>query len=102
MLYFIGFYVCAYLITLFLLLYLLKSTFETKLSFKSLPYITYYIVKFSKIKELYYGLILALTGIPPFLVFFIKFNASIMILPRFGFVIFYIAFLILFFKYDFL
>ena len=34
----------------------------------------YYINNISKLKYLFYGLFLALTGIPPFLLFFIKLN----------------------------
>ena len=59
----------------------------------SLPHMNYYIVEYSKVKELYYGLLIALTGLPPFLLFFVKFNYLIETYTKFGFFFFYIVFL---------
>ena len=89
-------YIIFYIINLFSLAYLFKSTFNNNVSLLSLPYIVYFISKFSKLKPLYYGLILNLVGIPPFLFFFIKFNFLIHVLPKVSFYIFYILFLVLF------
>ena len=56
----------------------------------------HYMTKFSKLKFIYYGLVLNLTGIPPFIFFFIKFNFLINIFSKLNFILFYIVFLILF------
>ena len=93
---FLNIYILFYIINLFSLYYLFKNTFNENISSLSLPYIVYFINKFSKLKSLYYGLILNLVGIPPFLFFFIKFNFLIHMLPKVSFFIFYVLFLILF------
>lgn len=89
-------YIIFYIINLISLQYIIKKTFDNQITFTSLPYMVYYIVKFSKLKNVYYGLVLALTGVPPFLLFFIKFNFLIEVFSKFGFILFYIIFLILF------
>ena len=93
---FLNIYIIFYIINLFSLYYLFKNTLGEGINSISLPYIIYFINKFSKLKPLYYGLILNLVGIPPFLFFFIKFNFLIHMLPKVSFFIFYILFLILF------
>ena len=92
----LNMYIIFYIINLFSLAYLFKNTFWDNVSSLSLPHIIYFISKFSKLKPLYYGLILNLVGIPPFLFFFIKFNFLIHVLPKVSFYIFYILFLVLF------
>ena len=75
-------YIYFYLLTLVCLQYLLKTTFSNKINMTTLPQIILYISKFSNLKTTYIGLILALTGIPPFLLFFIKFNYLIEAVSR--------------------
>lgn len=96
MLFLLNMYIIFYVINLISLQYIIKKTFDNQITFTSLPYMIYYIIKFSKFKNVYYGLVLALTGIPPFLLFFIKFNFLIEVFSKFGFILFYIIFLILF------
>ena len=96
MIFFVLIYVTLYTICLISIIYLIKTTFLNKITSKSLPHMVYYIVNFSKISYLYYGLITALTGIPPFVMFFIKFDMLIVTLGKFGFILFTILFIILF------
>ena len=96
MLFLLNLYIVFYVINLISLQYIIKKTFDNRITFTSLPYMIHYIIKFSKFKDVYYGLVLALTGIPPFLLFFIKFNYLIETFSKFGFILFYIVFLILF------
>ena len=70
----LNFYIFMYVLNLICLVYLIKTTFENKITLTSIPHMLMYIEQFSKYKYLYYSLFLALTGIPPFLLFFIKFN----------------------------
>ena len=93
---FLSIYIIFYVINLISLCYLLKHVLDNNITSTSLPYLIYFINKYSKLKPLYYGLILNLVGIPPFLFFFIKFNFLILILPKVSFFIFYILFLMLF------
>jgi hypothetical protein len=96
MLYFLTIYIVFYTLTLCALQYLLKNTFNTQPNFNSIPHMAYYIINFSKLKYLYFGLIIALTGIPPFLLFFIKFHYLIQISNRIGFIGFACTFFLLF------
>lgn len=92
----LNFYIFMYVLNLICLVYLIKTTFENKITLTSIPHMLMYIEQFSKYKYLYYSLFLALTGIPPFLLFFIKFNYLIASLSNLTFVIIYIIFLIFF------
>lgn len=82
MIIYLTIYIYFYLLTLVCLQYLLKTTFSNKINLTTLPQITLYIMTFSKLRTTYFGLILALTGIPPFLLFFVKFNYLIEALSR--------------------
>ena len=86
-------YLYFYITTLLSLHYLLKNTFSKKLSKTSLPHMLYYINNISRYKYLFYGLFLALTGIPPFLLFLIKFNILVDGYYRLDFITAYIVFL---------
>ena len=96
MIFFILVYVTIYVINLSLLIYLIRKTFRNKITPTSLPYMLYYIVNFSKLKNTYYGLVIALTGLPPFILFFIKFNILLEVLLRAGYLVTYVIFLLLF------
>lgn len=96
MLYFLIIYIVFYILTLCSLQYLIKSTFSNQLNFNTIPYMAYYIINFSKLKYLYFGLIIALTGIPPFLLFFVKFHYLIQVSNRIGFIGFVFTFFLLF------
>lgn len=93
---YLNIYIILYVITLICLQYLIKTTFSNKITFSSIPYMIYYISKLSKLEYLYFGLFLALAGIPPFLLFYVKFNYLIKGLTKLSFISFYIMFLILF------
>lgn len=54
--------------------YILNKVISNDFSKKSLVYCHYFILKYSKIKYLYLGVLLSLAGLPPFLIFFIKAN----------------------------
>ena len=56
------------------LYYILDKTMSNKNNNKSLVFWHMYLLKYSKIKNMYLGILLCLTGLPPFLVFFIKAN----------------------------
>ena len=98
MLFLFTFYLSIYITSLISLIYIVKKTFNNKITPTSLPYMIYYISKFSKLKNVYYGLVISLTGLPPFILFFIKFNILLNILGKNGFIICYIFFLALFIK----
>lgn len=85
-----------YTLTLLALQYLLKITFANEVSFTTIPHMIYYIMNFSKLKYLYIGLVLALTGLPPFLLFFIKFHFLIQASNKLGFIGFMFTFFLLF------
>lgn len=96
MIYFLTVYITFYVLTLCSLQYLIKSTFSNHISFNTIPHMAYYIINFSKLKYLYFGLILALTGLPPFLLFFVKFHYLIQVSNRIGFIGLIFVFLLLF------
>lgn len=92
---YLNFYIIVYIITLWKLSYLLNSVFGfEKLSTTS--YIILYVLKFSKLKHLILLNILSLTGLPPFLIFFIKFNYLVNVLHTSNFFVFFFIFIILF------
>ena len=73
-----------------MLIYILKNMFSNEITLKSIPHMIYYITEFSNVSVLYYGLVIALTGIPPFVLFFIKFNFLLDCLHMFDIFIFYL------------
>ena len=93
---YLNLYIFLYLINLFFLLFIVNKTFNNTITSVSLPYMIHYITKFSKLRFLYYSLVLNLVGIPPFIFFFIKFNFLINIFSKLNFILFYIVFLVLF------
>jgi formate hydrogenlyase subunit 3/multisubunit Na+/H+ antiporter MnhD subunit len=92
----LTFYIFIYVINLISLIVIVKKTFSNKINLQTMPHMILYITKHSRFKNLYYGLILSLTGIPPFFLFFIKFNLLSKLFFQMTFEIFYIAFLSLF------
>lgn len=63
-----------YLLTLIQIQYLLVRHLSSNVLNNSLPYLNFYINKFSKFKTVFFVLFLSLSGLPPFFLFFIKFN----------------------------
>jgi len=53
---------------------ILSRVIQNDFSTKSLVFAHYFIIKFSKLKSIYYALLLSLAGLPPFLLFFVKAN----------------------------
>jgi formate hydrogenlyase subunit 3/multisubunit Na+/H+ antiporter MnhD subunit len=92
----LNLYVVLYIITLLCLQLLIKNIFTNKINTVSLPHMIYYIIKFSKYKIIFFLLIFSLTGIPPFLFFFIKFNYLLSTLSKFDFITITIIFMIFF------
>jgi|688.fasta_scaffold531811_1 hypothetical protein len=64
---------------------ILKRIIKDDFSDKSLVFAHYYIVKFCKLKYIYYLLLLSLAGLPPFLFFFLKSNFIINVMGSVSF-----------------
>ena len=96
MTFYLSIYLIFYIINLISLFYITKTIFNNKITRVSLPHMILYIIKFSKLKNIYYALILNLTGIPPFLLFFVKVHYLIVAFSKVSFIMFYIIFLILY------
>lgn len=90
---YLNIYIFFYIINLLSLHLILNHIFGTNKNILSLQQMTYYILKYSKLKLIYYALIVALTGLPPFLLFFAKFNFLIESYTHIGFSFFYVVFL---------
>ena len=90
---YLSIYLLLYVLNLISLHFLLKQMFGEKLYSLPLMHMVYHIVRYSKLKALYYGLVVSLTGLPPFLLFFVKFNFLIQAYYFIGFFFFYIIFL---------
>lgn len=54
--------------------YILNRIYRGDFSGRSLLFAHFYVVKYSKVKNIYLGVLLSLAGLPPFLLFFIKSN----------------------------
>ena len=90
---YLNIYIFFYIINLLSLQFLLKQMFGSKLYTLSLTHMTYHIFRYSRLKFLYFGLVVSLAGLPPFFLFFVKFNFLIESYFHFGFFFFYIVFL---------
>lgn len=93
---YLSIYLVFYTLNLLALQLLLMRTFGSKLKKISISNMWLYIVEYSKFKSLYFALIIALTGLPPFILFFVKFNYLIESYGRLGFFFFYVVFLTVF------
>ena len=96
MTFYLSVYLIFYIINLISLFYITKTIFSNKITRISLPHMILYIIKFSKLKNIYYALILNLTGIPPFLLFFVKVHYLIVAFSKVSFIMFYLIFLLLY------
>ncbi len=74
MTFYINLYIIFYMFTLTLISILINNFLSINLLHKSIPYLTTYISKFSKLSSIFFAIMLSLTGLPPFLLFFVKFN----------------------------
>lgn len=54
--------------------YILNRISRGDFSKRSLIFAHFYVIKYSKVRNLYLGVLLSLAGLPPFLLFFIKAN----------------------------
>ena len=99
--FYLGFYILFYAINLISLNYLLIKMFNLNLTTLSITHMLYYIMQFAKLKKTYYSLVVSLVGLPPFLMFFIKFNFLLEAYDRLGFFLFYIVFLTVAYKMFF-
>jgi hypothetical protein len=93
---YLNFYLLIYVITLVNINYLLKNYLTINNSKNSISYIFIYILKFSKLKNLILTLFLSLAGLPPFILFFIKFNYLINLVYKLNFFLIILIFLIFF------
>jgi hypothetical protein len=93
---YLNLYITIYAITLVQIQILLYKFLSAKLLNYSLVQILFYINKFSKYKFFFFFLLLSLSGLPPFLMFFIKFNIMIYIYFKLNFFLNIIIFIILF------
>ena len=91
MLIWINLYLILYIFLMLSLHITLKRVISGDFSDRSLVFAHYYIIKFSKIKYIYYLLLISLAGLPPFLLFFVKSNFIINVM---GSVSFYCNFFI--------
>ncbi len=93
---FLNLYIIVYLVTLIKINYLITNYLLNISNEYSLNYTIIYILKFSKFKNLIFILFLSLAGLPPFFMFFIKFNYLINILYKTNIFIFFFIFIIFF------
>lgn len=63
----------------------LKNIIKDDFSTRSIVFAHYYIIRFSKLKNLYYMLLISLAGLPPFLLFFVKANYIISVIGSINF-----------------
>lgn len=92
---YLNLYILFYLLTLIKLNYLLIS-YSTTFFNNSLQYIFYFLLKYNKLKSIILLLFLSLSGLPPFILFFIKFNYLINLLNYTNFIIIITVFIIFF------
>jgi hypothetical protein len=90
---YLNFYLFVYVLTLVKINYLLINNVFLTNSQNSISYVISYILKFNKMKSILFLLLLSLAGLPPFILFFIKFNYLINLLYK---VIIFLIFLIFF------
>lgn len=93
---YLNFYIFLYTITLIKLNYLLTNNIFLTDNQNSISFLMIYILKFSKLKSIIYLLFLSLAGLPPFILFFIKFNYLINLLYKLNFFLLFLIFLIFF------
>jgi formate hydrogenlyase subunit 3/multisubunit Na+/H+ antiporter MnhD subunit len=93
---YLNLYIIIYLVTLVKINYLLINFVFLENSQNSMSYIFTYIAKFNKLKSVIFGLFLSLAGLPPFIMFFVKFNYLINLLYKCNFFLILIIFLIFF------
>lgn len=67
-------YLIIYMVTLISLQYLIKITFYDRVVIYNFSQLIFYISKYSKLKVLFFIICLALAGLPPVFLFFIKLN----------------------------
>lgn len=89
-------YLALYTLLLASLYYVIKVSISINLNTASLGSIHSHIMRFSKLKSLYVTLILNLTGLPPFILFFIKLNYLFETCSRFDFICAIFIYLIFF------
>ena len=95
---YLNFYIFIYLITLVKINYLLINHVFLTNSQNSISYLMTYILKFNKLKVIIFSLFLSLAGLPPFIMFFIKFNYLINLLYKLNFFLILFVFVIFFFN----
>lgn len=93
---FLNFYIVIYLITMIKLNFILTNLVFNYNSQQSLSQLITYILKFNKFKSIIFGLFLSLAGLPPFIMFFIKFNFLINLLYKNNIFIILLIFFIFF------
>ncbi len=93
---FLNFYIFIYFATLIILNFLILDQFKNKFNNFSLNNLLLYILKFNKLKTIIFLLLLSLSGLPPFILFFIKFNFLINLLYKTNFFIIMLIFIIFF------
>ena len=93
---YLNFYIFVYTLTLIKLNYLLINNVFLTDTQNSISFLMIYILKFSKLKSIIYLLFLSLAGLPPFILFFIKFNYLINLLYKLNFFLLFLIFLIFF------
>lgn len=84
------------MLTLVKLNYILTNHAFLLNSRNSMSYLITYILKFNKLKNIIFLLFLSLAGLPPFFMFFIKFNYLINLLYKVNFFLIFLIFLIFF------
>jgi len=93
---YLNLYIFIYLVTLVKINYLLINNVFLSDSQNSISFLITYILKFSKLKSIIFLLFLSLSGLPPFILFFIKFNYLINLLYKLNFFLILLTFLIFF------
>ena len=92
---FLNFYILVYIFTLIQIQFLL-NLHKFNIKTITIPYLFYYITKFSKLKNILLLFIISMSGIPPFILFYIKFNFLINLLYKFNFLNIILVYLSLF------
>lgn len=92
----VTFYIIIYVLQLLSLYYVVNVSVADKITLANLSSVHSHIMRFSKLKVLYIALILNLAGLPPFVLFFIKFDYVVQIFNGAPFSICATAYLLLF------
>lgn len=94
MIFYILIHLFIYVFNILALRYLCKLSFKTKITRNTLPHVVYSILKFSKLKNLYCALVIAVVGIPVFICLYLLFNIYVVPLRNIDLLVLYMLFIL--------